>query len=392
VDASGRIVLANHRTEQLFGYTEGELLGTAVEQLIPDRFRGRHEAHRAGYLTDPRARPTGLGLELFARRRDGTEFPVDIALSPIETPEGTLVLAAVRDVTEQRRAHEVAGELREAGLRRRQALEINDSLVQRLTVAVYALERGDGFKAARALNQTLEAARRMMTNLFGEGAPLAPGDLVRVAPATMPAGGDEKPAASSGAHVAAGQPVGVVVADDTPDIRFLLRTALESDEGFAVLGEAADGAEAVRLVAELRPDAVVLDLAMPVMDGLEALAEIRRGSPATKVVVFSGYSRDQAAAQALELGAAAYLEKGGEIRALITLLSDLFPGRLGPALTAREWAVLRLVADGAPAENIARRLGISHRTVHKHLEHLYRKLGVHDRAAAVHVAMQLERL
>ncbi len=79
-------------------------------------------------------------------------------------------------------------------------------------------------------------------------------------------------------------------------------------------------------------------------------------------------------------------------RGLITLLSDLFPGRLGHALTAREWAVLRLVADGAPAETIARRLGISHRTLHKHLEHLYRKLGVHDGAAAVHVAVQLERL
>jgi DNA-binding NarL/FixJ family response regulator len=329
-------------------------------------------------------------------RRDGSEFPVDIALSPIETEEGLLILAPVRDVTEQRRAHEAARELREAKLRRRQALEINDSLVQRLTVAAHALERSDGFKAAHALNQTLNAARQMMTNLFGEDARLAPGDLVRAAPVTMPPADEleqaPESAAASGAPVPAGEPIGVVVADDTHELRFLLRMMLESNDGFAVLGEAADGAEAVRLTAELRPDVVVLDLAMPVMDGLEALAEIRRRTPDTKVVVFSGCGKDQAAAKALELGAAAYLEKGEAIDKLVSLLTDLFPGRLGPSLTPREWAVLRLVADGAPAETIARRLGISHRTVHKHLQNLYGKLGVHDRAAAVRVAMQLGRL
>jgi len=346
VGASGRIVLANNRTEQLFGYSEGELLGRAVEELIPDRFRGRHELHRGGYLSDPRTRPVGLGLELFALRKDRSEFPVDIALSPIETEEGVLILAAVRDVTEQRRADQAARELREAEFKRRQALEINDSLVQRLTVAVGALEGGDAVTAARALSQTVGAARQMMTNL-GKGAALAPGDLVRTAPATVPGAGEPeqaakppassgvpgaaKPPASSGAPVTVSQPIGVVVADDAPDIRLLLRMVLESNDGFAVLGEAADGAEAVRLVAELRPDAVVLDLAMPVMDGLEALAEIRRRSPETKVVVFSGYGKDQAAARALELGAAAYLEKGGAIQTLVTLLSELFRGRLEPA-------------------------------------------------------------
>jgi signal transduction histidine kinase len=102
----------------------------------------------------------------------------------------------------------------------------------------------------------------------------------------------------------------VLVADDTPDLRELLRFALERQGGFTVVGEAADGLEAVALARREQPDAVLLDLAMPQMDGLQAIPEILAASPATKIVVFSGFEAAALANEALERGAQAYLPKG----------------------------------------------------------------------------------
>lgn len=107
VGAQGRIVLVNRQTEQMFGYDRGELLGQPVEVLIPEKFRPRHAAHRSGYIEDPKVRPMGAGLELFGVRSDGTEFPLEISLSPLETDEGRLVSAAIRDITERKRAESI---------------------------------------------------------------------------------------------------------------------------------------------------------------------------------------------------------------------------------------------------------------------------------------------
>ena len=108
VDRAGTIVIVNAQTEKLFGYPRDELLGKAVEVLVPKRFRGQHHAHRDGYFRQLKARAMGSDLELFGLRRDGSEFPVEISLSPLETEEGVLVSSAIRDVTERKRAEAAA--------------------------------------------------------------------------------------------------------------------------------------------------------------------------------------------------------------------------------------------------------------------------------------------
>ncbi|GFH36782.1 ATP-binding SpoIIE family protein phosphatase [Streptomyces pacificus] len=106
VDDGGTIRLVNAQTEALFGYRREELLGHPVEILVPGRFRDHHSAHRDGYTHNGQVRPMGAGLELHGLRKDGTEFPVEISLSPLETTDGLLVSAAVRDVSERKAAEE----------------------------------------------------------------------------------------------------------------------------------------------------------------------------------------------------------------------------------------------------------------------------------------------
>jgi PAS domain S-box-containing protein len=104
VDCHGRIVMLNSQTERLFGYRREQLLGLQVELLVPERYRGSHSAHRGGYFTAPTVRPMGAAQELYGRRRDGSEFPVEISLSPVETEQGILVASAIRDITDRKRA------------------------------------------------------------------------------------------------------------------------------------------------------------------------------------------------------------------------------------------------------------------------------------------------
>ena len=143
IDRHGRITQMNAQVESIFGYSRNELQDKPVEFLMPERFRERHVKHITGYIADPRMRPMGVGLELFGQRKDKSEFPVDIMLSPMTTESGSMVIAVVRDVTAPKQATESARKTNEelmalvAELQRRdsemQALISMDDLLQSCT-------------------------------------------------------------------------------------------------------------------------------------------------------------------------------------------------------------------------------------------------------------------
>src|SRR5262249_3780889 len=153
------IVLVNSQTEKLFGYTRAELLGRPVEILMPARFAPQHRQHRTGYMAEPRARAMGAGLDLFGRRKDGHEFPVEISLSPLETAEGVLTSSSIRDITERRRAEELVEQQAELLDLAHDAILVRD-LEGRIRYWNSGAEATYGWAAAEAVDQVVHELLR----------------------------------------------------------------------------------------------------------------------------------------------------------------------------------------------------------------------------------------
>ncbi|UNO39564.1 response regulator transcription factor [Streptomyces sp. MST-110588] len=206
----------------------------------------------------------------------------------------------------------------------------------------------------------------------------------------------------------------VVVADDQTVVREGIVMLLGLLPGIEVVGSVGDGDEAVRLVAELAPDVVLMDLRMPRCDGVEATRRIREEHPGTEVVVLTTYADDDSLFPALQAGARGYLTKDADGEEIVKAIEDVLSGHAGlspqvqrrllerfaepvhpsrPAtepppdgLTAREVEVLRHVAEGLSNPEIARTLHVSTATVKTHINNLFAKAGVRDRAQAIHYA------
>jgi DNA-binding NarL/FixJ family response regulator len=198
----------------------------------------------------------------------------------------------------------------------------------------------------------------------------------------------------------------LVIADDHPVVRDGLRGMLESQADFEVIGEAADGEVALRLANEMQPDLVLMDLRMPVMDGVSAIRAIKNQIPTVQVLVLTTYDSDADIMPAIEAGATGYLLKDCTREELFHAIRAASAGEpvLAPAvakrlmgkmrlpaeekLSSRELEVLQLVAGGASNREIGSSLHVSQATVKSHLMHIFGKLGVSDRTAAVTVALQ----
>ena len=200
--------------------------------------------------------------------------------------------------------------------------------------------------------------------------------------------------------------VRILVVDDHPIVRSGISAVLATQADFDVVGEAADGAEAVRVAADLAPDIVLMDLRMPNKNGVDATAEILRERPATRIVVLTTYASDGEMLRAIEAGAVGYLLKDVRHDELFRALRAVVRGerQLAPAvaerlmaqwkrptkaaLTGRELDVLRCVARGDGNRAIATALGIAEPTVKAHLVRIFEKLGVENRTAAARVARE----
>jgi DNA-binding NarL/FixJ family response regulator len=205
-------------------------------------------------------------------------------------------------------------------------------------------------------------------------------------------------------------PISVLIVDDHPVTREGLHSALDLEEGVAVVGEAASGEEAVSAAGELHPDVVFMDVRMPGMGGIEAARAIRQTSPDTRIILFTVDETRASISEAIQAGVSGYLLKDASAEELVNAARLAVEGKAVihpqltrafieevqfadkrpdiPGLSAREKEILQKVAYGATTKEVAHDLGISPHTVKTHLERIFEKLGANDRAQAVAIAIR----